>query len=175
MNFTVGGTAAFGTDYAQSGAASFGSSSGTVTFAAGTATAAVTLDPVADTDIEANETVVLTWPGGRLRRRHRRSATGTIDDDNVGVTVGVSPSSVAEDGTGTMAYIFRRDRVLPAPLTVSFAVGGTATFATDYAQSGRGQLRLDFRHGDLRRRQRPRPPSSVDPSRTARPSPTRPS
>ena len=49
VNFTVGGTAAFGTDYTQTGAATFTRPTGTVTFAAGSPTATVTIDPTADT------------------------------------------------------------------------------------------------------------------------------
>src|SRR5262249_22628646 len=63
VNFTVGGTATFGgagSDYTQSGAATFTSTTGTVTFAAGSTKAAVTITPTADTTVEPDETVVLT-------------------------------------------------------------------------------------------------------------------
>nr|WP_232023628.1 Calx-beta domain-containing protein [Microcystis viridis] len=43
-NYTVGGTATFNTDYTQTGAASFTSTTGTVTFAANATTATVTVD-----------------------------------------------------------------------------------------------------------------------------------
>ena len=45
MNFSVGGTATFNTDYTQSGAATFDASSGTVSFGAGDTTKTVTIDP----------------------------------------------------------------------------------------------------------------------------------
>jgi len=53
-------TAIFNTDYSQTGAASFpnySSETGTVTFAANSATATVTIDPTADTTVEDDETV----------------------------------------------------------------------------------------------------------------------
>ncbi|MFM6759793.1 MAG: cadherin domain-containing protein [Microcystis panniformis] len=64
VNYTVGGTATFNTDYTQTGAASFTSTTGTVTFAAGSSTATVTIDPTADTNVEDDETVVLTLASG---------------------------------------------------------------------------------------------------------------
>jgi hypothetical protein len=57
VNYTVGGTATLGTDYTGIAAAPATKS---ITFAAGSATATVTVDPIADTSIEANETVALT-------------------------------------------------------------------------------------------------------------------
>ena len=63
VNFNVGGTATFGTDYAQSGVATFTTTTGTVTFAAGATTATVTIDPTADTAVESDETAVLTVVG----------------------------------------------------------------------------------------------------------------
>jgi hypothetical protein len=50
--------------------------------------------------------------------------------------VAVSPSSVAEDGATNLVYTFTRSGVTASPLTVNFSVGGTATFSTDYTQSG---------------------------------------
>ena len=52
------------------------------------------------------------------------------------VTVAVSPTSVAEDGAGNLVYTFTRTGTTTGPITVSFNVGGTATFNTDYTQSG---------------------------------------
>ncbi|NCR78384.1 MAG: hypothetical protein GPI92_24060, partial [Microcystis aeruginosa K13-06] len=63
-NYTVGGTATFSTDYTQTGAASYTATTGTVNFAAGSATATVTVDPTADTTVESNETVALTLASG---------------------------------------------------------------------------------------------------------------
>ena len=60
-NFTIGGTATFNTDYTQTGAATFTSTQRHGEFAAGSSTATVTIDPTADTTVEPDETVILTW------------------------------------------------------------------------------------------------------------------
>jgi transposase len=57
VNYTVGGTATLGTDYTGIAATP---ATKTVGFAAGSATAIVTVDPTTDTTIEPNETVELT-------------------------------------------------------------------------------------------------------------------
>ena len=136
VNFTVGGTAAFGTDYTQTGAASFNATTGTVTFAAGSATATVTLDPSVDTVVEANETTLLTLTAGSYNIATAGAVTGTIDNDDTDVSVAVTPPSVTEDGAGVLVYTFTRAGVTAVALTVNFSVGGTATFGSDYAQSG---------------------------------------
>jgi Domain of unknown function (DUF4114) len=64
VNYTVGGTAASDADYTQSGAASFTTTTGTITFAAGATTATLTISPTADNIVEPNETVALTLVGG---------------------------------------------------------------------------------------------------------------
>jgi len=137
VNFSVGGTATFGTDYTQTGAATFTASSGTVTIPAGSSTATVTLDPTADSTVESNETAILTvTSGASYDVGNPAAATGTITNDDTDVTVAVSPSSVEEDGATNLVYTFTRTGVTTGALTVNFSVGGTATFNTDYTQTG---------------------------------------
>ena len=84
VNFSIGGTATFNTDYTQTGAASFVPPNGTVTFAAGSSTAAITVDPTADNTSEPDETVILTLAAGTgYNVIEPSSATGTIVDDDV--------------------------------------------------------------------------------------------
>src|SRR5262249_12396785 len=55
------------------------------------------------------------------------------------VSVAVSPASVLEDGATNLVYTFTRTGFTAGALTVSFAVGGTATFSgpgSDYTQTG---------------------------------------
>ncbi|NCR04872.1 MAG: hemolysin, partial [Microcystis aeruginosa LG13-03] len=114
VNYTVSGTATNGTDYA--------SIPTSVTFAAGSSTATVTVDPTADTTVEADETA--TTP-----------VTGTITNDDLilpSITLAISPSSVTEDGTSNLIYIFIRTGDTTNPLTVNYSIGGTATNGTDY-------------------------------------------
>ena len=141
VNFGVNGIATFGSDYAQSGAASFSKSLGSITFLAGFATALVTIDPTGDSLVESNESVVLSLNRGTgYAIGSANTATGTITNDDVillpSVSVAVSPSSVLENGTPNLIYTFTRSSLTSDPLTVNFTVSGTATLATDYTQSG---------------------------------------
>ena len=137
VNFSVGGTATFNTDYTQTGAATFNATSGTVSIPVGSSTATVTLDPTTDTTVELDETAILTVVSGTSYDVGTpAAATGTITNDDTDVTVAVAPSSVEEDGAPNLVYTFTRNGVTTGPLTVNFSVGGTATFNTDYTQTG---------------------------------------
>ena len=137
VNFSVGGTATFNTDYTPTGAATFTASSGTVTIPADSTTATVTLDPSMDTTVESDETAILTViTGASYDVGTPAAATGTITNDDTDVTVAVSPSSVEEDGAPNLVYTFTRNGVTTGSLTVNFSVSGTATFSTDYTQIG---------------------------------------
>src|SRR5262249_24467691 len=89
VNFTIGGAATFNNDYTQTGAATFVPPNGTVTFAAGSSTATVTVDPTSDTIAEPDETVILTVAAGTgYNVAAPSSATGTIlNDDAVDVEI----------------------------------------------------------------------------------------
>ncbi|CCI09799.1 Hemolysin-type calcium-binding region protein [Microcystis aeruginosa PCC 7941] len=128
VNYSIGGTATNGTDYA--------SIPTSVTFAAGSATATVTVDPTADTTVEADETVALTLTAGTdYTIGTTTPVTGTITNDDLilpSITLAISPSSVTEDGTSNLIYIFIRTGDTTNPLTVNYSIGGTATNGTDY-------------------------------------------
>ncbi len=125
VNYTVGGTATNGTDYT--------SIPTSVTFAANSSTATVTVDPTADTTVEPDETVALTLATGTGYTVGTTTAvTGTILNDDTSVTLAVSPSSVTEDGTANLVYTFTRSGVTTNALTVNYTIGGTATNGTDY-------------------------------------------
>ena len=143
VNFSVGGTATFGAspdDYTQTGATSFTPPTGVVTFAPGSSTAQVTIDPEADNTVEPDETVILTVTAGAgYNVGAPASATGTITNDDTDVSVAVSPASVAEDGATNLVYTFTRNGVTGSSLVVNFTIGGTATFGAspnDYTQTG---------------------------------------
>ncbi len=107
-------------------------------FVAGSSTATVTVDPTADTTVESDETVALTLTSGTGYTVGTTTAvTGTINNDDFpSITLAVSPSSVNEDGTTNLVYTFTRTGVTSNALTVNYTVGGTATFSTDYTQTG---------------------------------------
>jgi hypothetical protein len=139
VNFTIGGTATFGAspnDYTQTGATSFTPPTGTVTFLAGSSTASVTVDPEADAIAEADETVTITLAAGAgYNVVSPSSATGTILNDDTLVSVAVSPTTTSEGGTN-LVYTFTRTGPTTSAITVNFSVGGTASFPSDYSQSG---------------------------------------
>ncbi|WP_288087035.1 SBBP repeat-containing protein, partial [Microcystis sp. LE19-41.2A] len=130
VNYSVGGTATNGTDYASIPAG--------VIFAANSATATVTVDPTPDTTVESDETVILTLAAGTgYTVGTTTPVTGTItNDDFPSITLAVSPSSVTEDGTTNLVYTFTRNGVTTNALTVNYTLGGTATLNTDYTRTG---------------------------------------
>ncbi len=137
VNFSIGGTAAFSTDYTQAGALTFTPPTGTVTFADGSLTATVTVDPSADSTVEPDETVILTVTAGSgYTVGAPASATGTITNDDTDVSVAVSPLSTTEDGAGNLVYTFTRTGNTTGALVVNFSINGTAIFNTDYTQAG---------------------------------------
>ncbi|MFM6645974.1 MAG: Calx-beta domain-containing protein [Microcystis panniformis] len=131
VNYTLGGTATLNTDYTRTG------TTNTVTFAANSSTATVTVDPTPDTIVEPDETVILTLAAGTgYTVGTPNAATGTITNDDISVTLAVSPSSVTEDGTTNLVYTFTRSGVTTDALTVNYTLGGTATLNTDYTRTG---------------------------------------
>ena len=102
VNYTVGGIATFNTDYTQTGAASFTSTTGTVSFAANSATATVTVDPTTDTTVEPDETVALTLASGTgYAIGTTEAVVGIItDNDNDNETPGnLAPTDLALSAT----------------------------------------------------------------------------
>lgn len=130
VNFSVGGAATFNTDYTQSGATTFSSSSGTITIASGSNTASFTIDPSADATLEPDETVIITLtPGTGYDAGSPSVATTTITNDDTGPSLpkvalvginhadpSINPSHVdgfsfvaLEDlASGTVVYFTRR-------------------------------------------------------------------
>ena len=136
VNYTVGGTATLGTDYTGIAATPV---TKTVSFAANSATATVTVDPTADTTIEADETVALTLAAGTGYTVGTSAAViGTIlNDDLPFITLAASPATVAEDGTSNLIYTFTRTGPTTSALTVNYVITGTADSA-DYTGAAPG-------------------------------------
>jgi hypothetical protein len=101
----VGGTATLGTDYTGIAATPATKS---ITFAAGSRTATVTVDPTADTTAEANETVTL------------QLTTGT--GYTIGTTAAVSGTIRNDDFIGTAA-----NNILRGTATADYIDGGAGT------------------------------------------------
>lgn len=127
VNLTTTGGATSGTDY--SGAVA------SVTIPANAASATVTIDPAADSAIEANETVVLTIaPDAAYVVGTPSSATGTIaNDDFPTASIAVAPASVLEDGAPNLIYTVTLSQAAFSPVSVNFTVGGTASPGNDFS------------------------------------------
>jgi len=131
VNFSVGGTAVFappGGDYFATGADTFTATSGTITFLAGSSTATITVDPLGDADLEANETVILTVTAGAgYTVGSPNSATGTIlNDDNSPPTIQVGYGQCNAETTGTVNLLVGDVETPAGSLTLSATSSNTA-------------------------------------------------
>ena len=136
VNYTIGGTAANGTDYATIASP--------LVIAAGNTTGTVTVNPTADTTIEADETVTLTLAAGSgYTVGVPNSATGTILNDDL-PNLTIDDVTVNEGNAGITNFSFTVSLSAPAgPGGVTFNIAtanGSATAGVDYvAQSLTGQ------------------------------------
>ncbi len=127
VNYTLSGTAT-ATDYTDAGA-------GVVTFAAGSATATITLNTLDDTDFDPDELVTATIapPAGYAIAGSATAQLAITDNElpTVSIVAGATPD---EDGPIPGTFIVTRTgsaAQLNAPLDVTYTAAGTAT-ATDY-------------------------------------------
>ncbi|WP_308411276.1 Calx-beta domain-containing protein, partial [Cylindrospermopsis raciborskii] len=130
VNYTIEGTATNGTDYNNIGTS--------VTFAAGSSTATVTVDPTADTTVESDETVILTLASGTGYTIGTTSGvTGTITNDDVVVAPELAIASTnanqSEGNSGTKAFTF----------TVTRSGDTTGTSSANWAVTGSGTNQAD--------------------------------
>jgi hypothetical protein len=126
LSYVMTGTAENGQDYS--------SLPGLIGIPAGSSTATVTVTPIEDTLDEGIETVVLTLqPGASYSLGTTSSATITIADNDLPfVSISATDPDAAEpSNTGTLTLT--RTGNTSSPLTVNYAVGGTATGGGDYA------------------------------------------
>lgn len=102
VNFAVSGSAAFGTDYTQTGAATYNNMAGTVNIGAGVSSVDITVDPTDDMVDENDETLTITLAGGTgYTIGTSNEATGIInDDDTAGVLLkeSLGSTNVTEGG-----------------------------------------------------------------------------
>jgi Ca2+-binding RTX toxin-like protein len=134
---SVGGTAALGTDYAQTGAASFTATTGSVTFAAGATTATVTIDPTTDNIVEANETIALTLASGAGYTVVTTAAvTGTITNDDILPTISIADTTIIEGINGNLTQSLitvSLNKASSQAISVNYATSnGSAIAGTDY-------------------------------------------
>lgn len=129
VNFSTGGSATGGTDYATL--------LGTVIIPAGSVSAVVELQVRDDKDVEPNETVSVTLTANPTYTITTASASQTIlDDDVLVVTVAPSGSGLGEPGSGG-SFTVKRDGDQSVNLMVHYTMTGTASNSVDYtAPSG---------------------------------------
>jgi hypothetical protein len=129
--------------YAMSGSASNGldyvALTGAVAFAAGSNATAVAVTPLDDALIEGPELAVLSLvagPGYQLGPT--TNATVTLYDDETSIiTVGVADATASESGSDTGAFMICRTGGSVRPVTVKYALSGSAVKGVDYgAPSG---------------------------------------
>ena len=135
------------------GSVSFTSNTGTIVIKAGQTSASITLDPHADSTVEADEAIrlTLTHPatGTDYNLGTLGAVSGTIVNDDFAagtdtslpnITLGLSSAAgVYENAGQNLVYTFTRSGDTSAALTVNFTADGTATyFAADPAKSDFG-------------------------------------
>ncbi len=132
VNYTVSGTATPNTDYT--------SLPGQVTFAPGTTTATITVDPIDDSAVEGNETInILLSSFTDYQIGNNASASLALGDDDQNpnpnlsfISFDANTYNVSEDGT-TASIIISRTGDIGEAVTVDFATNdGTATAGSDY-------------------------------------------
>ncbi len=127
VNYTISGTAAPSADYPTN------SLSGVVTIPAGTNSVVLTITPVNDATGECPETVVLTLSASANYNLGAPSSdTVTIADNDSVVTIMASDSTASEPGSDTSTFTVSRTGCTTVPLTVNYAVSGTAAAGVDY-------------------------------------------
>ncbi|BCU13925.1 SBBP repeat-containing protein [Microcystis aeruginosa] len=125
VNFSVGGTATNGTDYASIPTG--------ITFAAGLSTATVTVNPTNDTAVENNETVALTLTSGTGYTIGTATAvTGTITNDDFS-KLSINNITVVEGQNSNAILTVTVDNPNPQPITFNYTTAPiNATANVDY-------------------------------------------
>ncbi|WP_417040777.1 Calx-beta domain-containing protein [Cylindrospermopsis raciborskii] len=107
VNFNVSGSATLNDDYVQRGATSFGTSTGSVTFATGSSVVILPIDPSSDVVSDGNETVALTLAAGTGYAVGSSGAvTGIILDNDV------APGTVVRGSVAKSIYDRTRHEVV---------------------------------------------------------------
>lgn len=134
VNYVISGTATLGTDYPVI--------SSYVVIPAGQTSTAIQISPYDDTLAESSETIILTLTGTSTVAVNSSAASATVtiaDNDTPAlatVSIVASDANAAETTSGQAAdpgtFTVTRTGSTTAPLTVNYAIGGTATNGTDY-------------------------------------------
>ncbi|MFN5999838.1 MAG: Calx-beta domain-containing protein, partial [Dolichospermum sp.] len=112
----------------------------TITFAAGSSTATLTIDPTADTIVESNETVALTLATGTGYTIGTTTAViGTITNDDLLPNLNLSANQTIVEGNTNpqnVTYTVTLSNASTQTITVQYATAnGTAIAASDYTST----------------------------------------
>ena len=124
---TANGTATSGSDYTAA--------SGTLTIAAGQTSGTVAVTVNGDVLNEADETFTLTLSGPTNATLADAQGTGTIANDDTGLTISISDASVSEGNSGTKSMTFTVSLSAASGRAVNVTyttANGTATAGSDY-------------------------------------------
>jgi hypothetical protein len=149
VNLVWSGTATFGSDYTVTASGGvLGTNAATLTFAAGVATATVTVKPVDDTAAEATETVTLSVAPGGYSVGAPASATGSIvDNDSRTISIGNVTVTEADRSTTTVSIPVTLSSAASTTVTVVVStVAGSAVAGTDFVSKS---ATLTFSPGTL--------------------------
>ena len=124
-----------------------GATSGTITFAANDLEETITILVAGDTNVENDETFTVSLSDAVNAEIVTGSATGTIINDDTGVSISATNADKAEGDAGTTPFTFTvtRSGVVDGASSVDFAVAGDVD-AADFASALSGTV--DFLAGE---------------------------
>ena len=131
VNYKVTGTAILGNDY--TGILSSGDIK-SINFPSNASAVSVSIDPIADTEIEYDESVILTLADGAgysIGTRIPVVAVITSDDLPV-ISLSVLTPSILEDEGANIIFVLNRTGPTANSLLVNFTISGSATAGVDY-------------------------------------------
>ena len=136
VGLTWSGAATYSTDYTVTVTGGTLSANGTtLTLAAGSTGATITVTPVDDAVVESAESVVLTLGSAATYvLGASASATGSIVDNDFApvIALAVGDTSGNEFGLDPISFTVSRSGVMTGSVVVNLAWSGTATYGTDY-------------------------------------------
>lgn len=123
--FTLSGAAGNGLDFIAI--------SNSFTIPAGSLSATLPIQPIADNLVEGPETVTLTLQANAAYSFDQPTvATMTIQDDEPMLTISATATNIIEDGRPPAAFRITRTGNPQYDFTAHLAVGGSATYGVDY-------------------------------------------
>ncbi|GLU42665.1 hypothetical protein Musp01_02890 [Muricauda sp. NBRC 101325] len=137
INYVISGSATSGDDFIAL--------TGTVQIANNSSSATILLTPIDDSEVEVDETVILTLAAGTgYSVGNPDEATVTIESEDVPTaTITATDDTATEAGTTTGTFTVSLDvaNISGSPLTVGYSVSGTADSGVDFnALSGSVQI-----------------------------------